>query len=614
MNHHFFIDHVAYRRVMEDVDKSVVERLAQLAVYNRINTLSCINRVGRGWLGASLSCADVLTALYFHPEAVIAPEDEGRDYILLSKGHAAVMQYAALAGQGIMSVEDLLLYNRQDGPQAHTDLRTRGIEANSGSLGQTLSKANGLALAGARQVFVIMGDGELQEGQNYEAMMMLHQYRLKQVVPIIDVNGIQSDSNVRDVKALADMVKMLQGFGLAVLEIDGQNMAEVVRAYEAARHTDAPVCIVAHTKKAAGVSFMESDATSRRAFAWHGSALPAADYGNALNELLEKIEDSKVREALTAYLAGEERAVDAKAPAARIGEATGEAFTRGLEALLPAFPALRVLDADLEKPCRLTGLAKRHPEVMIECGIAEQDMTSCAGGMALRGRLPVVNTYASFYRRAFEQVYINATEHTRIIYAGHYAGLCYFSDGKTHQCTGDIAMMRSIPGMQVFYPATPQETEEILRWYVSGTQANPMYIRLHRTPRVLDVDVPFTFGEGICLLDQKADTCYLTSGPHMSAFCLDAARKDGADVYAISTLRGIKKSFVRMLMTRYSRWIVREELYEAGGLLDELTAVAHCVYNEGDVACWPRTQHQAVNDFTFSTLEPDGLYRHFGMI
>ena len=174
-------------------------------------------------------------------------------------------------------------------------------------------------------------------------------------------------------------------------------------------------------------------------------------------------------------------------------------------------------------------------------------------------------------------MYVNATEHTRIVYAGHYAGLCYTTDGRTHQCTGDIAMMRSIPGMKVLYPAFEAEIGPMLEWYRSSAVRNPLYIRLHRTPAAeptLDCAVTFEFGHGIPVRVRGAGVAVLTSGPHCVSACArasDALQQEGTapDLYAVSTLRGLDAAFVTALL------------------------------------------HHAVTGETFSTRSPDGLYRHF---
>ena len=122
-------------------------------------------------------------------------------------------------------------------------------------------------------------------------------------------------------------------------------------------------------------------------------------------------------------------------------------------------------------------------------GICEQDMVSFAGGLALAGKRPVVNTFASFLKRAYEQIWVNATEGTRILYAGHYAGLCYFTDGKTHQSLNDLTLMRSVPGMTVLEPASPRQAERLLEWALAAAPG-PVYLRLRRTAVPLSTTLP----------------------------------------------------------------------------------------------------------------------------
>ena len=463
-----------------ETDVSRVDILRRICACNRINAMGAIYEARHGWLGACFSVAELLTALYWD---VLTDDDS----LVLGKGHAAAMQYAALAGIGRLPVEDLRRYKEADGPQAHTDIRTPGIAVNSGSLGQALSKAAGLAWQRSGLVFVIIGDGELQEGQNYEALMTISHYRLSNVVVIVDCNGLQSDSEVSAVMALPDPRGLFHSFGFNVASLDGQDMQAVVSALRESRDAPAPTVLLARTAKGAGVSFMSSRTSARRQYAWHGGVPDAAQYREALAELSRQahipVLDDSLQHFCNAADGPEREGADSSEPGRdTTQQATGTAFSRSLERLAADTPALRVLDADLEKPCRLALFAVNRPEQFIEVGIAEQDMVSMAGGLALRGLLPVVNTYASFFRRAFEQVYVNATEGTRVIYAGHYAGLCYTTDGKTHQCTGDVAMMRSVPGMLVLYPAFPEELPAMLEWYVKSGRQQPLYLRLHRTP------------------------------------------------------------------------------------------------------------------------------------
>jgi len=629
MSAYFLVDRTSYKPWLERLadaqrrgdDAEAIGALRELCLYNRVNALTCVYAARHGWLGASLSVTELLTCLY-GTGAESAPDREDRLRILLGKGHAAAMQYAVLAGLGRFPTADLLRYKQPDGPQAHTDISTPGIEINSGSLGQTLSKACGLALSGSGRVVALLGDGELQEGQNFEAFMSLHQLDLRNLLVIVDRNGIQSDSNVADIMDIPDLAGGLRGFGLTVHTVEGNDLAVVYQCLNELRAPQHPTVLIADTAKGAGISFMSARQTARRGYAWHGGVPTAREYARALSELGSAIADAQVATQIADFVerlppAG---ALSAKPASARLstGDAFGQAVTE-----LAADPRVLVFDADLEKPCRLTQVAQRYPERFVEMGISEQDMVSCAGGAALRGRLPVVNTYASFYRRAFEQVYVNATEHTRLIYAGHYAGLCYTTDGRTHQCTGDIAMMRSIPYMQVLYPALPEQVGQMLRWYQADRQKRPLYLRLHRTPQSgelqCDEDADFRFGLPVIVRKRGTGEALLTSGPHMSLYCAqasDALAAEGRiapDVLSVHTLSWMPAECAVELADRYRvLWIV-EELCPQGGLFDLVASAMADLAQACPGARLPRLVHRAADGFTCSTLEPDGLYRHFGL-
>ena len=620
-----WIEADAYRAVAGQLKPGLPlkERAALLDVitlYNRINALSTIHHAGRGWIGASFSIAEIMTALYFDAAHLDRPDDPARDTVLLSKGHASVMQYAVLAAKGLLSIRDLQHFNCPNGPQAHTDRSTPGIETNTGSLGQTLSKAAGLALGGAHRVFVILGDGELQEGQNYEAFMTLHQNRLAQVVPIIDRNGIQSDSEIGDIKAIPDLEGVLRGFGFQTMTFNGHDMPAVLEALRAACEAQAPTVLIANTRKASGVSFMEADHTRRRAFSWHGRAPERQDYLAALREWADKPQARLIQSALRDFL-------DHATPEAPIANATDEEalptgpfFGRHLAQRAIHDARIILLDADLEKSCRLTDFARNCPDRFIEMGIAEQDMVSCAGGLALRGKIPVVNTFTAFLRRAFEQTYTNATEHSRVIYAGHYAGLSYFTDGKSHQCTGDVAMMRSIPGMRVVYPAFNEEIPQILSWYLDQTDADPLYLRLHAKPCPLQAVSPviplFNYGRGFFLRRNGARDCILTSGPHMTQYCaaaVDTLAENGIpfDLCIVSSLTDLQPEWTADIAGAYAGLVIAEELFDTGGLFDEFNRSLACAREQGICFSTPHLFHRAVRGLPFSTLDPQGLYEHF---
>jgi len=579
--------------------------LKELALYNRINTITTLYKAKHGWLGASLSITEILTNLYFDIK-------QKKDEVLLSKGHAAVMQYSCLAGLGIISTKDLLKYKYPKGPQAHTDIMTKGIKVNSGSLGQTLSKACGLAYQKKNKIFVILGDGELQEGQNFEAFMTLIHHNINNVIPIIDKNNIQSDSNVSDIKNIKNLEMVLKGFGFKVFKIQGNNIQNVNEVLQKVYKEEKPSIIIAETKKGAGISFTESNNTKRKMYTWHSAIPNNEEYKLILKEFSENLINEELKNKIENFLSDFKNS--SKVCIKNKFLSTGTSFSKSILKFSKKYKNIYELDADLEKSCKLTDFAKKYPKRFIEIGISEQDMVSFAGGLALNRKIPVVNTYSNFFRRCFENIYINATEKKKIIYAGHYSGLCYATDGKTHQSTGDIAMMRSIPNMLVFYPTFNEEINQILDWYLTQKKEMPIYFKLHRTPVNINYNkkIDFKFGYGIYLRNNNSENCIITSGPHLSNYSVQAADiTKNIDVISVSTQRFLNQNFVKTLTEKYKNIFIIQETIEAGSLFDELNICLSKLKYKNDNLKIPNIFYKSINDFTFSDLNAEGLYNYF---
>ncbi|MDD4909585.1 MAG: transketolase [Candidatus Omnitrophica bacterium] len=265
-----------------------IEFLEEKARHIRRLIIDMLFKAGSGHPGGSLSSADLIAALYFEvlkhdPENPRWPD---RDRFHLSKGHACPVVYAALAEAGYFKKEELWTL-RELGSilQGHPDRRTPGIEAASGSLGQGLSVALGMSLAGridkrGYRVYVLMGDGEIQEGNIWEAAMACSHYKCDNLCAVLDYNGYQIDGRVCDVMGIEPIKEKWVSFGWNVLEIDGHNMRRIVSAFEkAARHKGAPTIIIARTTKGKGVSFMENIAD------FHGRAPTEEETKKALEEL-----------------------------------------------------------------------------------------------------------------------------------------------------------------------------------------------------------------------------------------------------------------------------------------------------------------------------------------
>ncbi len=270
-------------------ERSIAELEAQ-ALKHRKHIISMLHKAGSGHPGGSLSAVDYITALYFYEMNVdpANPKWEDRDRLVLSKGHSCPALYAALAERGFFDVSALDTL-RKEGSflQGHPDMKKcPGIDISTGSLGQGFACAAGMALAAKRmhkayRVFAILGDGELAEGEIWEAAQICNKYHLDNVVAFADMNGLQIDGRTDDVMPLGDVVKKFQAFGFETWEIDGNNMQQIVETLDAirARENGIPKAIIAHTIKGKGVSFMENQA------GWHGKAPNDEQYAQAMEEL-----------------------------------------------------------------------------------------------------------------------------------------------------------------------------------------------------------------------------------------------------------------------------------------------------------------------------------------
>lgn len=266
-----------------------IKSLEKTAAEIRCGIIKAIHNAGSGHPGGSLSAADIVTALYFD-EMNVDPKDpkmKGRDKFILSKGHAGPVQYSALAVKGYYPMEDFMTLRKLGSKfQGHPDMhKVPGIEMSTGSLGQGISAAGGMALANKLdndpgRIYVLLGDGEIQEGIVWEALMSAAHYKLDNMVAILDHNGLQIDGKNEDVMTVAPVVEKFQAFGWNVIQIDGHDFKQILDAFKQARACKGkPTMIVAETIKGKGVSFMENNA------GWHGKAPDEEQTKQALAEL-----------------------------------------------------------------------------------------------------------------------------------------------------------------------------------------------------------------------------------------------------------------------------------------------------------------------------------------
>lgn len=270
------------------MEKSKVRELAIQATKARLLAVKMVHDAASGHPGGSLSCMDLVTTLYFDVMRVdpAHPRDPERDRFVMSKGHCSPALYAVLALRGFFPVEDLNQFRSIDGHMSgHVELHVPGVDMSTGSLGQGISAAVGMALAGAYRkkdyrVYSILGDGELAEGQVWEAALSAAKYKLDHLCAIVDVNGLQIDGKTEDVMPTEPLDQKFESFGWHVIKIDGHDFEAIDRAFQEAKTVKGkPTMILAKTVKGKGVSFMENDA------GWHGKAPNDAQYAQARAEL-----------------------------------------------------------------------------------------------------------------------------------------------------------------------------------------------------------------------------------------------------------------------------------------------------------------------------------------
>ena len=257
-----------------------VKALEKIANDIRIGVIEAVYSAKSGHPGGSLSCTDILTVLYFNQMNINEkePNAKARDRFVLSKGHCSPALYSTLARKGYFEKEKLLTFrNIESNLQGHPDMnKVLGVDMTSGSLGQGLSVANGMALASklnedGYRVYCLLGDGEIEEGQVWEAAMTSNKYKLDNLCVIVDNNNLQIDGNIEEVKGLTNIGDKFKSFGFEVLQIDGNNIEELLNAFNVAKQI-----------KGKGVSFMENKVE------WHGRAPKEEEYKQAIEELSKK--------------------------------------------------------------------------------------------------------------------------------------------------------------------------------------------------------------------------------------------------------------------------------------------------------------------------------------
>jgi transketolase len=601
---------------VREADVAADDRLGLLADLCRLNALVAVKRAGSGHLGSSFSAMDVVAYLLFEElnTSALGWESPDRDVYFSSKGHDVPGLYAALFGLGVVPRERFLRLRRLGGLDGHPDLGVPGIEANSGSLGMGISKGRGMAwakrhLGRGGRVVVLVGDGELQEGQNYEGLQAAAHERLAGLTVVVDRNELQSDKPTDEIVSLGELEERFRAFGWHVASCDGHSFDELRGTFASFREiADRPQALVARTIKGKGVSFMEHPTALREGggtYRWHAGAPDDESFEHALAELVGRIDERLSALGLDPLrlepVAGEDERPEMlegepeSGAGARRPKVTDEyvvdAYGDELVRLGAEHDDLVVLDADLASDCRVRAFELAYPDRFLECGIAEQDMVSTAAGLARQGLVPVVNSFASFLAsRANEQIYNQASERTKVVYALHYAGLVPAGPGKSHQSVRDVSLLGALPGTTVVQPANGDETRALLRWAVERADGNvAIRLAIGPSPRRIELDGDLAVGRGHVVRD-AADAVLFAYGPVMLHEALVASellqdRGIGLAVVNMPWLNRLDPDWLHELDDRPH--FVLEDHSPVGGLADCLRRTAFTDVVVFGVEGWP---------------------------
>jgi transketolase len=448
---------------------ALLEQLREKARLLRIHSLRSTTAAGSGHPTSCLSAAELVAATFFHAMKidVANPTSVGSDRFVLSKGHAAPILYAALAEAGVFPVSRLMTLRQFSSElEGHPTPRIPGVDAATGSLGQGLSVGAGLALGArigksAARVYVLTGDGELAEGNIWEAAAFAGHYGIDNLVALCDINALGQSQHTMYKHDMEVYRRKFESQGWAAEVIDGHDLAAVVGALDRARATRGkPYAIIARTDKGHGISFLSGKE------GWHGKALSPEQLEKALAELgsIPPVQKDTGRSYERKPLpAPPENFPPAAAPEYKIGQsvATREAYGIGLKNLATVNAKVYGVDGDVENSTFTETLQKAFPDRVIEGFIAEQNMVSLGVGMAAQGLVPFVGTFACFLSRAYDQIRMAAISRSSIKLVGSHCGVSIGEDGPSQMALEDLAMFRAIPGATVFYPSDGVSAERL---------------------------------------------------------------------------------------------------------------------------------------------------------
>jgi transketolase len=599
---------------------SVVDAIREKARRLGILSMMSTTAAGSGHPTSCLSAAELVSAIFFHamkfdPRNPNGPES---DRFVLSKGHAAPLLYAALAEAGVFPASRLMTLREFSSElEGHPTPRIPGVDAATGSLGQGLSVGVGLAI-GAKmdklgtRVYVLLGDGELAEGSVWEGAEFAGHYAIDNLVAVADINALGQSERTMYKHDMEIYRKKFDAQGWDVQVIDGHDVEAILTALDRAKSvTGRPQAIVARTIKGHGVSFLaDKDG-------WHGKALSKEQLAKAVAELGGTIDlpADPGRSYARTNLPEPPDFPEPAAPSykADASVATREAYGNALKRIGAVNPQLVALDGDVKNSTFAEIFGDAYPDRFYQAYIAEQNMISVGVGLAARGKVPFLSTFACFLSRAYDQVRMAAISRSSIKLCGSHCGVSIGEDGPSQMALEDIAAFRAIHGSVILYPSDAYSAERLTEQ--AARIPGITYIRTSRPKTALLYSANEKFPvPGFHILRQSANDAALvvTAGitVHEALKAYEQLKSENiavriVDLYCVKPIEG--SQLAAHLKACNNFLVTVEDHYPEGGLGEAVVSAL------AEVGASPaRFQKLAVNGLPHSG-KSDELINAFGI-
>ncbi|CAF3681981.1 unnamed protein product [Adineta steineri] len=567
---------------------TTLERMANLL---RIRSIESTQAANSGHPTSCASMAEITSTLFFNVMRYDPhnPKNPAADRFVLSKGHCAPILYAAWAEAGAFPVADLNSLRRIDSDlEGHPTPRLNFIDVATGSLGQGIGFAAGMAYAGKYldksdyRVYCVMGDGECSEGSVWEAFWFSSFYKLNNLCGIIDVNRLGQSEATPLQHEMETYRKRVDAFGWHAIVVDGQNVTELLEAFkEASTIKDKPTCILAKTLKGAGLKGIENELD------WHGK--PLGDKAAGIIADLKKLvnEETFIRPEIakiTAKVAEIKKSKEIKLSSPPNYDGKKEIATRlahgtALEKLGKSCEHIIALDGDTKNSTYSIKFHDSFPKRFVECYIAEQNMVAVAIGIATRQRYTCfVHTFAAFLMRAADQIRMGAISFTQVKYVGSHAGISIGEDGPSQMALEDFAFFRTVPNIVCFYPSDAVSAERAVE--LAASYEGAVYIRTSRPnfPIIYKNDEVFHIGQAKIVVESSTDCCTVVAAGvtlHEAVKASEILKKTGKAIRIIDlfSVKPIDRDTIRKSVNAtHDRLLIVEDHYLEGGLGEAVMA------------------------------------------